>query len=290
MRFLRVVPTAAVAAGALLLPAAPGAAAAAGASAVGPEGQKLTVSTASGLDPAGETVTVSGSGYNTEKGIYVAFCVDNGQGKTPTPCVGGVDMSGESGASAWISSNPPSYGEGLAKPYQGSGHKGSFSVRIKVRAKDANTDCTKSGVTCSVITRNDHTRGGDQSQTVRVPVTFGNGGGTAADEPSASAPAGSGSGSTGGAKTGGAKAEGRNDSSGSDNTSDDPLAGTGSEVAVPLGLTAAALVAAGGAAWIWARKRRAGAGPAVGTGTGAGAGAGTGAGAGAGTGVGTGAS
>jgi hypothetical protein len=276
VRFQRVVPAAAIAAGALLLSATPGAAAAAGASATGPEGQKLTVSTASGLDPAGETVTVSGSGYNTEKGVYVAFCVDNGRGKTPTPCVGGVDMSGESGASAWISSNPPSYGEGLAKPYQGSGHKGSFSVRIKVRAKDANTDCTTSGVTCAVITRNDHTRGGDQSQTVRVPVTFGNGGGgTAADEPSAPATAGSGSGSgsgsTGGAKAGGAKTEGRNDSADPKNTSDGPLASTGSQVAVPLGLTAAALVAAGGVAWIWARKRRATA-SAVGTGTGTGTG------------------
>ncbi|MGP4083827.1 hypothetical protein [Streptomyces sp. KR55] len=110
---------------------------------------------------------MSGSGYNTEKGIYAAFCMDNGPGKAPTPCVGGVDMSGESGASAWVSSNPPPYGEGLTEPYDGSGHKGSFSVQIKVRAKDADTDCTKSGVTCAVITRNDHTRGGDQSQTAR---------------------------------------------------------------------------------------------------------------------------
>ncbi|MBG0857435.1 hypothetical protein I2W78_37725 [Streptomyces spinoverrucosus] len=214
---------------------------AAGTSATGPEGQKLTVSKASGLDPAGETVTVSGSGYNTEKGIYVAFCVDNGAGRTPTPCVGGVDMSGESGASAWVSSNPPSYGEGLAKPYQGSGHKGSFSVRIKVRAKDANTDCTKSGITCAVITRNDHTRGGDQSQTVRVPVTFGGSGGGAAagDAPSATPSAST---TTGGGEK----------------TSKGPLASTGSDLAVPLGLTAAGLVAAGTGTWFWARRRRTG--------------------------------
>ncbi|BFO13829.1 hypothetical protein SHKM778_02170 [Streptomyces sp. KM77-8] len=146
--------------------------AAAASSATGPEEQRLSVSKSSELDPAGETVTVSGTGYDTEKGVYVAFCVDNGAGKTPTPCVGGVDMSGESGASQWVSSNPPSYGEGLAEPYKGKGHEGSFSVRIKVRAKDANTDCTASGVKCAVITRNDHTRGGDQSQTVRIPVTF----------------------------------------------------------------------------------------------------------------------
>ncbi|KUL25094.1 hypothetical protein [Streptomyces regalis] len=233
----------------LVLPAATPAAAA-GASATGPEGQKLAVSKSSGLNRAGETVTVSGTGYNTEKGIYVAFCVDNGAGKTPTPCVGGVDMSGESGASAWISSDPPSYGEGLAKPYTGSGHKGSFSVQLKVRAKDSNTDCTESGVKCAVITRNDHTRGGDQSQTVRIPVTFGgNGGSTASGDGATATPTPTaGAGTTGGGDTGAS-------SDGDDKTSDGPLARTGS-VALTAGATAAALVAAGAGTWLWARRRR----------------------------------
>ncbi|MGY1577743.1 hypothetical protein [Streptomyces sp. MN13] len=237
---------------------------AAGGSATGPEGQKLTVSKASGLDPAGETVTVSGTGYNTEKGIYVAFCVDNGSGRTPTPCVGGVDMSGESGSSAWVSSNPPSYGEGLAEPYQGSGHKGSFSVRVKVRAKDANTDCTKSGVTCAVITRNDHTRGGDQSQTVRIPVTFGGGGGGGGGDggsgpssgvtaPASAAPGAPAATPAAGSTTGGTGSVGETRKS-----SGGPLASTGSEAALPLGLASAGLVAAGTGVWLWARRRRAG--------------------------------
>ncbi|MGW7042966.1 hypothetical protein ACWGDT_09585 [Streptomyces avermitilis] len=233
---------------ALVLPSA-SPAMAAGTSAKGPEGQKLTVSKASGLDPAGESVTVSGSGYNTEKGIYVAFCVDNGAGRTPTPCVGGVDMSGESGASAWVSSNPPSYGEGLAKPYEGSGHKGSFSVRIKVRVKDANTDCAKSGVTCSVITRNDHTRGGDQSQTVRIPVTFGGGGGSSPDGSTSPATPSATTGATGAS---GASATG----GGGTEASDGSMASTGAGLALPLGATAAGLVAAGTGTWFWARRRR----------------------------------
>ncbi|MET8976074.1 neocarzinostatin apoprotein domain-containing protein [Streptomyces sp. NPDC004539] len=232
---------------AALFVTAPTAFAASG-SASGPEGQKLTVSKTSGLAAAGETVTVSGTGYNTEKGIYVAFCVDNGPGKTPTPCVGGVDMSGESGASVWVSSNPPSYGEGLAKPYGGSGKQGTFSVQLKVRAKDANTDCTAAGVTCAVITRNDHTRGGDQSQTVRIPVTFGTadsgttGGSSTAPSttPSASATA----------STGGSTGSVTSESSGS-------MASTGSGLALPLGLASAGLLAAGGGAWVWARRRRA---------------------------------
>ncbi|MFE7270518.1 hypothetical protein [Streptomyces sp. NPDC057623] len=233
----------------LVLPAA-SPAAAAGGSSTGPEGQRLTVSKSSGLDPDGETVTVTGSGYNTEKGIYVAFCVDNGAGKTPTPCVGGVDMSGESGASAWVSSNPPSYGEGLAKPYEGSGHKGSFSVRLKVRAKDANTDCTESGVKCAVITRNDHTRGGDQSQTVRIPVTFGGSGGSASngDGAAATPTATAGAGTTGGGTTDSSAGSG-------DTTSGGPLASTGS-IALTAGGAAVALVAAGTGTWLWARGRR----------------------------------
>lgn len=252
LRALRAAPAAVAVASALILFPAPSATAAGG-SATGPEDQKLTVSTSSGLDPDGETVTVSGTGYNTEKGIYVAFCVDNGAGKTPTPCIGGVDMSGDSGASVWISSNPPSYGQGLAKPYKGSGHKGTFSVRLKVRAKDTNTDCAKSGVTCSVITRNDHTRGGDQSQTVRIPVTFAGAddGGSGDDSGADSTPTPSASAST--TTTGGTGSTAG--TSGDTNTSDDPLADTGS-VAVPLGVTAAGLVAAGGAAWVWARRRR----------------------------------
>ncbi|MFI1963176.1 hypothetical protein ACH429_03400 [Streptomyces pathocidini] len=253
---------AAVAACGLAVAHAP-AAAAAGPSATGPEGQKLTVSKVSGLKAAGETVTVSGTGYNTEKGIYIAFCVDNGPGKTPTPCIGGVDMSGKSGASAWVSANPPSYGKGLAKPYEGSGHQGSFSVRLTVRAKDANTDCTKNGVKCAVITRNDHTRGGDQSQTVRVPVSFGGAGSSGASSGSSgsSATGGPGDGSTGGSGTAGSAADGGGEGSqgrqGGKSGSDDPLAHTGADLALPLGLTSAGLVAAGAGAWLWARRRRA---------------------------------
>ncbi|MDX3582347.1 LPXTG cell wall anchor domain-containing protein [Streptomyces europaeiscabiei] len=255
LRALRAVPAAVAVASALILFPAPSAVAAGG-SATGPEDQRLTVSKSSGLDPNGETVTVSGTGYNTEKGVYVAFCVDNGAGRTPTPCIGGVDMSGDSGSSVWISSNPPSYGEGLAEPYKGAGHKGTFSVQVEVRAKDANTDCAEPGVTCSVITRNDHTRGGDQSQTVRIPVTFagadsGSGDDSGAD--STATPSAGTSATTGG--TTGTTGTATGGTSGDTNTSDDPLASTGS-AAVPLGITAVGLVAAGGAAWVWARRRR----------------------------------
>lgn len=141
----------------------------------GPQGQEVTVSKSSGLDPAGETVTITGRGFDLSKGIYVVFCVNKGVGQMPSPCLGGVDQSGASGSSAWISSNPPSYGEGLAKPFTQEGGKGSFSVQLKITSKDQFTDCLNKKVApngCVLGTRADHTRTADRSADVLSPVTF----------------------------------------------------------------------------------------------------------------------
>ena len=141
------------------------------------DGKTLTVASATDLPAAGTSVRVTGRGYDRSKGIYVAFCVDNGSGRVPTPCGGGADTEGSSGNSVWISDLPPAYGTGLAKPY---GDGGSFDVQIRVgavlRADDPETeadetvDCRKTR--CAVVTRNDHTRSEDRSQDVAVPVTF----------------------------------------------------------------------------------------------------------------------
>ncbi|NHC12741.1 hypothetical protein [Motilibacter deserti] len=128
---------------------------------------RLTVSKTRNLKPAGETVTVSGRGYDVKKGVYVALCVDNGPRKAPSPCIGGVDMSGKSGSSVWVSSNPPAYGKGIAKPYSKGG---TFRVRLRLKAVDGSIDCRKR--TCAVVTRADHTRSADRSQDVRVRVAF----------------------------------------------------------------------------------------------------------------------
>ncbi|MFC8845971.1 MULTISPECIES: hypothetical protein [unclassified Micromonospora] len=133
----------------------------------GTGGQKLTVTPSSGVARSGTSVTVSGTGYDVTKGIYVAYCVDNGSGVVPTPCGGGADTTGSTGASHWISSNPPSYGEGLAVPY---GAGGSFRVTLTVGIRIGDVDCTVRR--CVVATRADHTRTADRSQDVRVPVTF----------------------------------------------------------------------------------------------------------------------
>lgn len=128
---------------------------------------RLEVTPDRDLDPAGHTVTARGEGYDESKGIYVAWCVVPPPGQAPTPCGGGADQSGESGQSAWISTFPPPYGVGLARPY---GPGGSFEVEIRVSRYIGEVDCFVTS--CAVVTRNDHTRGGDRSQDVFAPVTF----------------------------------------------------------------------------------------------------------------------
>ncbi|UPT21603.1 hypothetical protein FOF52_12140 [Thermobifida alba] len=215
-------------------------------------GPSLTVSKTSGLNPEGEQITVTGSGYDTSKGIYVSFCdISNADATTaPGPCIGGVDMSGESGASVWISSNPPPYGQGLAQPYEGSGTNGSFTVQLTVRAADEFTDCLAEGVHCAVVTRNDHTRSSDRSQDVFVPVTFaGQDGadgtpGTGSDDGQTTGTsnpgAASGTGGTGGTGSGG---------------KDGSLPTTGIDIA-PFVLGALAVTGAGAAALLRARRLR----------------------------------
>ncbi|MBG0857438.1 immunoglobulin I-set domain protein [Streptomyces spinoverrucosus] len=219
----------------------------------GPEGQKLTVTPVNNLATADQTLTVTGSGYDVDKGIYVALCVDNGAGELPTPCVGGVDMTGTSHSSAWISSNPPDYGEDLAIPY---GEGGTFQVELTVDAKDEFTDCFKAK--CVLATRADHTLSGDRSQDVKVPVSFvgqdpvdtddgtGDGGGTGGTD--------SGGGASGGSTTGGTGTGG----TGTTTTSGGSLASTGTTVG-----TAAALAALLTATGWYVHRRARGRGAAV---------------------------
>ncbi|WP_409474137.1 immunoglobulin domain-containing protein [Streptomyces sp. HC307] len=205
----------------------------------GPEGQKLTVTPVNSLATEDQKLTVTGSGYDVDKGIYVALCVDNGDGELPTPCIGGVDMTGASHSSAWISSNPPDYGEGLAIPY---GDGGTFEVELTVDAKDEFTDCFKAK--CVLATRADHTLSGDRSQDVKVPVSFVGQDPVDTDD-DAGGTGGTGSGgasgggtSDGGTTTGGTGTGSTSGGTGTTTTSGGSLASTGVTVG-----TAAALAA-----------------------------------------------
>lgn len=128
----------------------------------------LTVSKTVDLSGDGDTVLVSGSGFDETKGIYVGLCVITSPDQQPSPCGGGIDRAGATGASEWISSNPPSYAVGLPIPYEPGG---SFSVELSVSPTINDVvDCRN--VQCAIVTKNDHTIISDRSQDLIIPVTF----------------------------------------------------------------------------------------------------------------------
>jgi hypothetical protein len=132
----------------------------------GSHGELLSVSKVSGIK-SGDTLTIKGQHFDETVGIYIAMCVIVKPESVPTPCGGGVDETGATGASAWISSNPPSYGKGLAKPYRAGGR---FTVKLKVSPMIGKIDCRK--VSCAIYVRADHTRGDDRSYDIFSPIKF----------------------------------------------------------------------------------------------------------------------
>jgi hypothetical protein len=196
------------------------------------ENRTATASKTTEVDPDGEPITITGEGFDPNKGIYVTLCVDEGVGHLSSPCLGGVDMSGEAGTSAWISSNPPSYGEGLATPY---GPNGSFSVTLQIAAADQFVDCRDPVAApdgCVIYMRADHTRTSDRSQDFRIPVSFSG----ESDDDSESDDSAGGSGT---------KDESNNTAGGKDDQSkDDDLAKTGVAI-IGVGILAIVLIAGG---------------------------------------------
>jgi len=135
--------------------------------AMGKNGTSLSVSKSILLNPNGADVSVSGKGFSTKAGIYVALCVKVKAGVKPSPCGGGADMTGATGASIWLSTNPPSYGIGVAKPIAADG---SFTVKLRVASMIGNIDCRVTK--CAIYTRADHLRADDRSADIAFPVTF----------------------------------------------------------------------------------------------------------------------
>lgn len=134
----------------------------------GPKGNSIRVSQVLRLPAGGSFVTVTGRGFDPRVGIYVALCVQPRAGQKPSPCGGGADTDGSSRASAWVSSNAPSYGKGLATRY---GKNGTFKVRIYVSPRlTSSIDCRTTR--CAITTRADHTRINDRTWDLSVPVRF----------------------------------------------------------------------------------------------------------------------
>ncbi|MFK0011866.1 hypothetical protein [Streptomyces sp. NPDC091027] len=130
----------------------------------------LSVTAPSTAAAAGQNITVSGSGFNTGKGVYVGLCAVNGaQGAAkPTPCLGGSDQAGTTGASHWINNT---FGGTLANTSK-YGPGGSFSVTIHVKADLGGGQICGETVQCAVVTRADHFNSSNRKYDVHVPVAF----------------------------------------------------------------------------------------------------------------------
>ena len=135
----------------------------------GPQGQLVTASQTL-LSVKGSWVRIVGKNFDERLGIYVALCLKPAKAdvkKWPHECGGGVNKLGSSVASRWISSNPPSYGVGVAQPF---GFGGTFTTRLKVGAAIGKHDCRKTQ--CYLVTMADHVSLSDRSADVFIPVKF----------------------------------------------------------------------------------------------------------------------
>ncbi|MET8976072.1 hypothetical protein ABZX85_10675 [Streptomyces sp. NPDC004539] len=130
----------------------------------------LSLTSPDSASAAGQVITVTGSGYNTSQGIYVGLCVVDGAAgvNKPTPCLGGQDESGSTGASHWINNT---FG-GLFANSSKFAAGGTFSVNIFVKATLEDGSVCGQDVECAVVTRADHFDTNDRNYDVHVPISF----------------------------------------------------------------------------------------------------------------------
>jgi hypothetical protein len=130
----------------------------------------LSVTAPNTAATAGQVINVTGSGFNTGQGIYVGLCVIDGDPgvNKPTPCLGGQDEDGSTGASHWVNNV---FG-GMFANSSKFGTGGTFNVNIYVKATlDDGSVCGQT-VECAVVTRADHFDTDDRKYDVHVPITF----------------------------------------------------------------------------------------------------------------------
>ena len=129
------------------------------------------------LEP-GDQLLVSGTGFNSEIGIYVGICrVPELPDEKPGPCLGGIPDEEDMGqavpettlATAWVT-NDWAWRNFATHQYEHEA-EGSFSVVITVPDPvSEGLDCRQD--TCAVTTRADHTAGSDRVQDLLLPIAY----------------------------------------------------------------------------------------------------------------------
>jgi hypothetical protein len=127
------------------------------------------------LPASGATVRVGGTGYNTDQGIFLAFCVipdsvEIGDPTTyttlPTPCLGGRESTD---GSARRITNTGTGTPGVTIPYAAHG---SFLTTLNLKPEIADGKVCDVTVKCAIITRADFTATTDRSYDQYIPVHF----------------------------------------------------------------------------------------------------------------------
>jgi hypothetical protein len=130
----------------------------------------LSVTAPNTASAAGQVINVTGSGFNTGQGVYVGLCVVDGApgAAKPTPCLGGQDETGSTGASHWVNNT---FG-GMFANSSKFGTGGTFNVNIFVKATLEDGRVCGDDVTCAIVTRADHFDTNDRKYDVHVPIAF----------------------------------------------------------------------------------------------------------------------
>jgi hypothetical protein len=156
-------------------------------SATGDDGRerKITVAREDGGEPdldnlkPGDRLVVTGSGFDSQRGIYVAICqVPERVDLRPGPCLGGVPDLGAEGSGAeaveWAPSNwiNQQWAWRLfgARSYDDT-VQGTFRAFILVPpASEEGLNCLEAR--CGLFTRNDHTAIDNRMQDLYLPIRF----------------------------------------------------------------------------------------------------------------------
>ena len=132
----------------------------------------------SALEP-GDRFVVSGTGYDPERGIYVAICaIPDDASMKPGPCLGGVPQQEAVEVAEGTIQFAPSNWINDAWAWRLFGARsfddrdtGTFTAYIEVPpTADDTVDCRE--VACALYTRNDHTAANDRVQDVYIPLGF----------------------------------------------------------------------------------------------------------------------
>ena len=116
-----------------------------------------------GLEPTSEENTP-----DAPAGFYLLTAVDNGPGELASPAIGGVDMSGSSGTSQWITNFPYPGSEDIVVPIE----DGTATTSVGLASADEFADCTAAENGCVLYLRTDHRSTSNRAFDVRVPLEF----------------------------------------------------------------------------------------------------------------------